>query len=86
MFLHLGSNYMIPKDKVIAILDIETTASSTISRNFLNNILKGNKTYKISEDGKEKSVIICDDSVYLSPISSVTLLKRSSNSEQFYMI
>jgi len=77
MFLHLGNNYMVRKDKIIAILDMETTKNSQISRNFLSNILKNNRVQRISEVGKEKSIIITDDSFYLSPITSSTLQKRS---------
>jgi hypothetical protein len=35
------------------------------------------KMVNISNNGKEKAVVVCDDRVYLSPISSVTLLKRA---------
>jgi hypothetical protein len=76
MFLHLGNNFMIRKDRIIAIIDIETGASNHISRNFLNNT---DKIQTISDEGKEKSFIISDDGIYLSPISSTTLYKRSIN-------
>ncbi len=83
MFLHLGNNYMVRKDKIIAILDMETTKNSQISRNFLSNILKNNRVQRISEVGKEKSIIITDDSFYLSPITSSTLQKRSITDIKF---
>lgn len=76
MFLHLGSNVMIKKEKIIAILDLETAGNSQVFRNFLNSLQNG-KVHKISEDGKEKSFIISDSGYYFSPISSTTLLKRS---------
>ncbi|RNC28959.1 MAG: hypothetical protein AWM53_01151 [Candidatus Dichloromethanomonas elyunquensis] len=83
MVLHLGSNIMVHKDKIIAILDLETTRNSQISRHFINNILKGGKIQNIAEQGKEKSFVICDTGYYLSPISSSTLLKRSTGSNDF---
>lgn len=83
MFLHLGSNQMVRKDKVIAILDLETAGNSPISRSLLNNILKSGKVQKIAEKGKEKSFIISESGYYLSPISSITLLKRSMSKVDF---
>jgi regulator of extracellular matrix RemA (YlzA/DUF370 family) len=79
MFLHLGNNYMVSKDKVIAILDMETTSSSPISKDFLNDVLTNNQVYNICDGGKEKSLIITNEGLYLSPISSLTLLKRSNS-------
>ncbi len=86
MFLHLGSNYMVHKEKVIAILDLETAGSSQISRHFINNIMKSGKVLNISEEGKEKSFVLSDNGYYLSPISSSTLLKRSMNNAGLDMI
>ncbi len=77
MFLHLGSNYMVRKDKIITILDLETAGSTQPARNLLNHIIKRNQVINVAEEGKEKSLIICDDENYFSPISSSTLLKRS---------
>jgi len=83
MFLHLGSNFMVHKEKIIAILDLDTARTSQISRNFINNIMKSGLVQNIAENGKEKSLIISDKEYYLSPISSSTLLKRSSSNNVF---
>lgn len=76
---------MIRKDSIIAILDLETAVSSQISKKLINNIYKSGKVRNISEEGKEKSFIITTSGYYLSPISSSTLLKRSSNDTDFYL-
>lgn len=83
MFLHLGNNYMVPTNKVIAILDLETAGNSPVSRSLLNKIIKKGKVLNVSEPGKEKSFVICDAENYFSPISSSTLLKRSMNQSDF---
>lgn len=83
MFLHLGSNFMVHKDRVIAILDLETACNSPISRNYINHVVKSGKVKNIGEEGKEKSFIISDNGYYLSPISSSTLLKRSIGANEF---
>lgn len=83
MFLHLGNNCMIRKDKIITILDLNTAGSNESSRNLLNNILKKGEVQNISEKGKEKAFVITDSGNYLSPISSTTLLKRSQSDLDF---
>ena len=83
MFLHLGNNIMVRKDKIISILDLNTAGSNQTSRKLLNNILKNEKVYNISKEGKEKSFVISESGNYLSPISSTTLLKRSQNDIDF---
>ncbi len=78
---------MVSKEKVIAILDLETTGVSPISRNYVDKMIKSGKVRNIAEKGKEKSFVITDTGYYLSPISSFTLLKRSlgdNESGSFY--
>lgn len=78
MYLHLGGDILIKKDKVVAIIDLEAAAESKINEKFLDN-MKNNKTINyISEPGKEKTLIITTQEYFLSPISSITLFKRSS--------
>ncbi|KUO61881.1 MAG: hypothetical protein APF84_04375 [Gracilibacter sp. BRH_c7a] len=79
MFLHLGNNCMIRKDKIITILDLNTAGSNENARSLLDNILKRGEVHNISEKGKEKAFVISDSGNYLSPISSTTLLKRSQS-------
>ncbi|SPF32956.1 conserved hypothetical protein [Candidatus Desulfosporosinus infrequens] len=77
MYLHLGGDFLIKKDKVVAIIDLETTSKSHINDKLIAN-LEHKKLDYISEPGKEKTLIITTDGYYLSPISSTTLFKRSS--------
>ncbi|HHV64008.1 MAG TPA: DUF370 domain-containing protein [Peptococcaceae bacterium] len=78
MFLHLGNNHMLRKDKIIAILNLETIGNSPLTHNLVQNIFQKGKVHRIAEERKEKSLVITEEGVYLSPISSSTLLKRSS--------
>lgn len=79
MFLHLGENLVIPIKEVIAIFDIESSSNVDTNRflkiaeedGFIKRITKDTpKSFVLTERNK-KSII------YLSPISSVTLVKRS---------
>lgn len=79
MFLHLGENVVIPVDEVIAILDLNST-TSTDTRHFLKIAEEEGFIKRITKD-QPKSFILTERNkkciIYLSPISSVTLGKRS---------
>ncbi len=79
MFLHIGSDVVIPLRNVIAILDIDTTTLSKDSRDFLKTAEEEGFIETISDDLPRTFVITEEDKkskIYLSPISSVTLQKR----------
>ena len=80
MFLHLGGDVVIPLKNVIAIMDIETTTISKDSKDFLKIAEEEGFIETISND-IPKSFIVTEcnkkSKIYLSPISSVTLQKRT---------
>ncbi len=77
MFLHLGGDVSVLRKDIIGIFDIFSTYKSTISKEFME-VAEGEKTIiKVSLTEKNKSFILVGDKVYLSPISSGTLQKRS---------
>lgn len=80
MFIHIGGDVVIPMKNVIAILDIETTTLSKDTKDFLRIAEEEGFVEAISED-LPKTFIITEvekkSKIYLSPISSVTLHKRS---------
>lgn len=78
MYLHLGGDILVKKDKVVAIIDLETATEGKNNEKFLDNIKKTKNINYISALGKEKTLIITSKEYFLSPISSVTLFKRSS--------
>ncbi|MCX7884597.1 MAG: DUF370 domain-containing protein [Caloramator sp.] len=79
MFLHLGENVVIPLSEVIAIFDINSTTNSD-TKLFLNTAEEEGFIQKISSEDP-KSFVLTERNkksiIYLSPISSVTLTKRS---------
>lgn len=79
MFLHLGENVVIPLREVIAIFDMNST-NSTDTKNFLKTAEEEGFIKRITND-EPKSFILTERNkksiIYLSPISSVTLGKRS---------
>jgi len=81
MFLHIGGNVVVPAKNIIAIFDIDTTTISKDTRDFLKVAEEEGFIEAISND-LPKSFIITEvdkkSKIYLSPISSTTLQKRSS--------
>ena len=83
MYLHIGSDCMIHSDDIIAIFDFENTTTSKITREFLSEKEREDYIINVSEGDLPKSFIVTDyignSKVYISPISSATLLKRLSS-------
>lgn len=80
MFLHIGGDIVIPVKDVIAIMDIDTTTISKDTREFLKIAEEEGFIKSISNDLPKSFIITEMDKksvIYLSPISSVTLKKRS---------
>ncbi len=79
MFLHLGENVMIRTKDIVMIFNIETSSYSCDTTNFLKLAEEDGFVEKIGNE-KLKSCIVAEISrkskIFLSPISSVTLLKR----------
>lgn len=81
MFLHLGENIVVPVKDVIGIFDIESTMYSPDTSQFLRLAEEDGFVERITND-KPKSFIIAEvnkkSKIYLSPISSSTLCKRTN--------
>ncbi|NLO22171.1 MAG: DUF370 domain-containing protein [Syntrophomonadaceae bacterium] len=78
MYVHLGNNFIIAGEKIIAVLNYGAPVSPDLQE-IVEIARLENKLSNISNNGKEKAVVVCDDRVYLSPISSTTLFKRAFN-------
>lgn len=84
MFLHLGQDTIITTDEIIGIFDIDTTTVSKATRTYLSAKEKSGNIVNVSYE-LPKSFIVTykkkskEKTVYISPISSITLLKRIEN-------
>lgn len=80
MVLHLGEDTVVPLKNIIAIIDIKTFNEFPENDYFLKTLDEG--FIKYISDKPVKSLIIAevDDEnfIYMSPISSRTLIKRRS--------
>lgn len=82
MYIHLGQETVIKSNDVVGIFDLETTTISKKTREFLTKAEKKGEIINVSYE-LPKSFTLCADrktkekKIYISQISSATLLKRS---------
>ena len=80
MYLHLGQETVVRKSDILGIFDLDTSTISKHTRKFLGDSEKRGIVINVSEE-LPKSFILCarggKTDVYISQISSQTLLKRS---------
>ena len=81
MYIHLGNNVMLPTSEIIGIFDLENTSISKKTRDFLSRAENEGRVITISYDLPRSFVVagknFDDAKVYISQISSSTLLKRT---------
>lgn len=79
MFLHLGRDVIVPEKDIISVFDMDTATWSRHTRNYLSAAERAGKVLVITDD-LPKSAVVCKEGtdfvVYISQISSRTLLKR----------
>lgn len=89
MFLHLGQSTVVTFDEIIGIFDLDTTTVQKATRDYLALAEKSGRVINVSSFDLPKSFVVCKakrgkkekkgplpNVVYISPISSATLLKR----------
>jgi hypothetical protein len=80
VFLHLGENVVVPIKDIIGIFDLQNTMYSSDTIQFLRLAEEDGFVQRITEE-QPKSFIIAEvnnkSRIYLSPISSTTLTKRT---------
>lgn len=76
MYIHLGGEKIIRSSEMIAIFDISIEKSSKLSKQFVAAALQDKRLERIGDE-EAKSIVVTQNVVYYSPISSSTLKKRS---------
>lgn len=87
MFLHLGADITVSKKNIIAIMDLDNTSTSKITREYLKKATDEGRVININTEELPKSYIITEEDgerrLYVSPISSKTLEKRAQSNNAF---
>lgn len=82
MYLHLGQEIVVNKNDIVGIYDMDTTTVSKHTREYLNLAEREKRVFYISPYELPKSFVVVKDGkeekVYICPLSSQTLLKRSN--------
>lgn len=81
MYLHLGQDTVVQTKDVIGIFDLEKASLSKYTKSFLSTATKRGQVFNVSYE-MPKSFVVCKyegkTTVYISQISSRTLLRRAS--------
>lgn len=81
MYLYLGQSVVVPKRDVIGVFDMDNSTGSRITRDYLARMEKAGAVVDVS-GALPKTFVVCQEQgtkrVYLSQLSSATLLKRWS--------
>ncbi len=84
MYLHLGQNTVVRDRDVIGIFDLDITSQSIRTRRYLNTAEKNGEVTAITEEIPRSFVVTGRrgrQRVYISQLSSATLLRRSEAGE-----
>ena len=75
MFIHLGGDTVVNSKQIIAIINAENSMGANSTKEFIKIAQEKGAVKKLDHD--YVSIIVTDQAVYLSPISSLTLKKRA---------
>ncbi len=88
MYLHLGQETVVDSKNIVGIYDMDTSTVSKWSRDYLSRAEKEGRVVNVSFE-LPKSFIVCKEIkdgeekeiVYISPLSSQTLLRRTQSTQ-----
>lgn len=76
MFLHLGEDTIVKDKEIIGIFDLDTSTVNKATRDYLAIAEKNDSVEYVNYD-LPKSFIVTDNKIFVSPINTGTLLRRS---------
>ena len=81
MYLNIGGDFSVRAESVIGVFDLDTSTWSRRTKSFLTACEKAGKVINVSDDLPKSAVVCCGKDgrtvVYISQLSSQTLLRRS---------
>ncbi|GAB6877376.1 extracellular matrix regulator RemB [Thermaerobacter litoralis] len=77
MFLHIGSDVILPYREIVAILDAGLLRHSAALRDLIALQQLEKRVTDLSA-GQPRSIVVADRGVFLSPISVLTLRRRGA--------
>ena len=90
MYLHLGQNTVVRDKDIIGIFDLDITSQSLRTRQYLNTAQKRGQVVAVTQELPKSFVITAekrrDQRVYISQLSTATLLRRTDSSNGFALL
>ena len=81
MYLHLGQDTIVNQRDIVGVFDMDNSTISRHTRSFLSKAQKEGRVVNVSME-LPKSFIVCvhhcRETVYISQLSTATLLRRAS--------
>ncbi len=84
MYIHIGGDISLLKKNIVAIFDMDNTTVSKHTRDFLQYGEKDGDVITVSDELPRSFIVATEgkykkQKIYISPISSATLLKRNDD-------
>ena len=76
MYIYLGGDIAISTKDIIGIFDMDTSTVNKATSDYLSKAEKDKKVVYVNYE-LPKSFIVCRDKIYVCPLNTATLLKRS---------
>lgn len=76
MYLYLGGDTAVKSEKIIGIFDMDTSTVNKATRDYLSKAEKEKKIVYVNYE-LPKSFVVCEDKIYVCPLNTATLLKRT---------
>lgn len=80
LFIHLGGDHVLKTERIIAILDHQSQGLSKENVTFMEGYQGTMRTVYVSDD-QPKSMVVTEDEIFMSPISSHTLKRRAETND-----
>lgn len=76
MYLHIGEDVVINSKSIIGIFDMDTSTVNKSTRDYLAKAEKNKKVIYVNYE-LPKSFIVTENNIYVSPLNTSTLVKRT---------
>lgn len=82
-YLHIGGDTVVSENEIVGIFDVDKITVFKVNRDYLSNAEKSGKIINVTQDLPKSCVVCCESSecsekVFLSPLLTSTLFKRSA--------
>lgn len=75
VLLHVGGDVIVPITDVVLILEADAMGENSATRDYIAGMEANGRVDNLS-GAEPKSVVICVETVYISPVSASTLRRR----------